>query len=138
MTMSKTTDTVISELLRVRPHTYSDEDVAGWIFRLDGDVSLRVGADGAPVTYSWPADRDKELFIPYPYDDVYLLYCIAQVDFFNREYGQYANSFSMYNARLDEYLKYKARTPAAGSASGGISGSIGGTSISAGENHIIV
>lgn len=103
--MSKTTDTVISELLRVRPHTYSDEDVAGWISRLDGDVSLRVEADGAPVTYSWPSDRDKTLFISYPYDDVYLLYCIAQMDYFNLEYGQYANSYSMFNARLDEYLK---------------------------------
>lgn len=136
--MSKTIDTVISELLRVRPHTYSDEDVAGWISRLDGDVSLRVEADGAPVTYSWPSDRDKTLFIPYPYDDVYLLYCIAQVDYFNLEYGQYANSYSMFNARLDEYLKYKARTASGSSASGGTSGSIGNTSAGADENHIIV
>jgi hypothetical protein len=132
--MSKTTDTVISELQRIRPHTYSDEDVAGWISRLDGDVSLYLKTDGAPISYSWPTDRDKELFIPFPYDDVYVLYCIAQVDYFNREYGQYANSYAMYNARLQDFLKYKTRTSSVSGTNSGTSGTLTGTS----ENHIIV
>ena len=133
--MSKTITNVTAELAAKRPHAYSNDDVAGWIKDVDASVTQYLNVDGAPII---PADNETALFIPAPFDNIYFLYCLAQMDFLNRDYDQYANTYAMYNARLDEYLKYKARTPAAGSASGGISGSIGGTSISAGDNHIIV
>ena len=136
--MSKTTDDVIKELSDQHPHTYSDEAVAGWISTLDGDISLHLGAAGAPISYSWPQDRGTKLFVQAPFDNVYFLYCLAQIDFLNRDYDQYANTYIMFNARLDEYLKYKARTAADSSSGSGTAGSIGGASISAGENHIIV
>ncbi|MEA4947048.1 MAG: hypothetical protein VB058_05745 [Oscillospiraceae bacterium] len=107
--MSKTIDDVIKELAEKRPHTYTDESVAGWISTLDGDISSYLGVSGAPIAYTWPDDRTKELFIPAPFDDIYFLFCAAQVDYLNREYDQYANSYAMYNSRISDFQKYYIR-----------------------------
>lgn len=103
--MNKTLEKAIKELADIRPHTYSDETVAGWFSTLDGDISTYLNVEGAPITHAWPGDRGKELFIPAPFDNIYSLYGLAQIDFLNQDYSQYANTYAMYNARLDEYLK---------------------------------
>lgn len=105
----KTIDKVITELQEKKPHVYSDETVADWCSTVDGDVSLSIRGltDAAP--YEWPGDRDKELLVPSPYDDIYFLFCAAQIDFLNREYGHYANAYAMFNERYNEYAAHYIR-----------------------------
>ena len=100
--MSKTITSVIAELAAKRPHAYSNDDVSGWIKDVDASVTQYLNVEGAPIT---PADSETALFIPAPFDNIYFLYCLAQIDFLNRDYDQYANTYAMYNARLDDYLK---------------------------------
>ena len=55
--------------------------------------------------YAYPDDMDKELLIPFPFDNVYELYLESMIDFYNREYANYNNSAAMFEARFSEYKK---------------------------------
>lgn len=67
-----------------------------------------------PVQYVWPWEEGVELMVGPPYDDIYVLYLAAQVDFWNNDMGLYANSKAIFNASFDECAKYYNRwdTPA--------------------------
>lgn len=103
----KTANLIIKELGEQRPHTYSDETVAGWVFGLDREIALHLGKEGA--AYEWPEDGDRKLYVPAPFDDLYTLYCFAKIDFMNREYDHYGNSYALYDARLEEFTKHYIR-----------------------------
>ena len=46
---------------------------------------------------------DLPLLVGSPYDRLYDLYLMAQIDFYNREYDNYNNSVTAFNAVLDEW-----------------------------------
>ena len=54
------------------------------------------------VAETFPEDGDLPLLVGAPYDRLYDLYLMAQVDFYNREYDNY-NSVTAFNAALDEW-----------------------------------
>lgn len=97
---------VIEDLANLKPNVYSEEDKYKWISRLDGMISAEVFRDAEPVKYEIPEDADKELLVGPPYDDIYVLYCAAMVDFYNREYSAYNNSVMMFNERFEAYKSY--------------------------------
>lgn len=51
-----------------------------------------------------------EMLVPAPYDDIYIKWLEAQIDYANGEYAKYNNSISMYNAAYDAYAKWYNRT----------------------------
>lgn len=53
----------------------------------------------------FPEDGDNPLLVEAPYDNLYDLYVMAQVDFYNREAENYNNSALAFNTALDEYKK---------------------------------
>ena len=53
----------------------------------------------------FPEDGDRPLLVAAPYDNLYDLYVMAQVDFYNREAENYNNSALAFNTALDEYKK---------------------------------
>ena len=90
---------------RLKPNAYSEEDKLRWINELDGMVQrLVIQADNV-VQYSYPADMDKELLIPPPFENVYPLYLEAQIDYHNREYANYNNTAMMFESQYSEYKK---------------------------------
>ena len=62
-------------------------------------------SDMPQIVKEWPEDGDKDLLVPAPYDRLYDLYVMAQVDFLNRESDNYNNSVLAYNTALDEWQK---------------------------------
>lgn len=116
---------------RLRPNSYSEEDKLRWINELDGMVKrlvfqwdekyiqeLKTQRKNKEISeeeynelidktksYSYPEDMDKELLIPAPFEEVYTLYLEAQIDYHNREYGNYNNSAMMFEMRYSEYKK---------------------------------
>jgi len=106
---------VIEKVDRVKPNSYSEEDKFGWINELDGMVQRLVFQNDEVKQYSYPDDMDKELLIPAPYDDVYALFLEAKIDYYNREYANYNNSATMFEAQYSEYKKdYIRKHPAKG------------------------
>lgn len=73
---------------------------------MDSSLCESCGWSDLPQTpKSWPEDGDKPLLVEAPYDRLYDLYVMAQVDFLNRESDNYNNSVLAYNTALDEWQK---------------------------------
>ena len=89
----------------LKPNTYTEEDKLRWINELDGMVKDLVIQEEEVTPYNYPEDMDKELVIPFPYDNLYALYLEAMIDRTNREYANYNNSASLFETRFDEYKK---------------------------------
>ena len=90
MTIAK----VIAQLMEVKPHQYSTEALVGWLSDLDGRI--------------WE-NYHRELLIPAPYEDLYIRYLAAQVDYYNAEFARYNNSMVMFNLLLTEYVNHLTR-----------------------------
>jgi hypothetical protein len=52
----------------------------------------------------------KTLIVEHPYDDIYIKWLEAQIDYANGEYGKYNNSIAMFNTAYEAYAKYYNRT----------------------------
>ncbi len=89
----------------LRPNSYSDEDKLRWINELDGTVQRLVFQSDNVSQYSYPEDLDKELLIPAPFENVYVLYLEAKIDYYNREYANYNNSAMVFESQFSEYKK---------------------------------
>lgn len=90
---------------RLKPNSYSEEDKLRWINEIDGMVQRLVVQSDEIKKYSYPEDMDKELLIPAPFENVYPLYLEAKIDYQNREYANYNNSATMFEAEYSEYKK---------------------------------
>lgn len=90
---------------RVKINSYSEEDKLRWISDLDGMVQRLVIQTDKIKQYSYPEDMDKELLIAAPFENLYILYLEAQIDYHNREYGNYNNSAIMFETQYSEYKK---------------------------------
>lgn len=106
MTINK----AIERLDAVKPSAYGDGEKAGWIAALDGMISLEVMHMEEAVTYDYPEDGDKPLLVAEPYDGIYELYLGAKVDFYNREYGSYNNSMTVFSSLFEDFKKQYIRT----------------------------
>ena len=106
MTMNQ----VIEYVDGVKPNVYTDEDKYRWINTLEGMLSAEVFMDQEPLRYEIPQDADRELRVGHPYEEVYALYVMAMIDFHNREYGNYNNTMTMFQARLEQLKAHVVRT----------------------------
>ena len=106
----------ITRLDALKFNTYTQEDKVEWLSRLDSAVKLQIidshgGADD--VTFKgYDADTPVTtvLLVPAPYDEVYLRWMEAQIDYHNGEYDKFNNSIIMYNTAFDAYQKHYTRT----------------------------
>lgn len=104
----KTISEVIAQTRAVRPDLYTDEQMTGWLAEVDGQLSAELFRT-EPVQYEFPADANRELLVPFPYDRLYSLYLIAMTDLYNRDTDLYANDMAAYNAAMQEYRSYYRR-----------------------------
>ena len=105
----------ISRLDSQKHNTYSQSDKVEWLSRLDSMVKKHIidtheGADEVTFTgYDDTTDLQTELLIPEPFDEVYLRWMEAQIDYANGEYSKYNQSIQMYKAAYDSYANYYNR-----------------------------
>ena len=91
-----------------KPNCYSQEEKRRWLSVLDGVIRKEIvdTHEGAEST----ENADGELLVPHPYDEIYLYWLEARIDYANGEYGKYNNSISLFNAAFEAYEKYYRRT----------------------------
>lgn len=104
-----TINEVIERVDAVRPNTYSEEQKAEWISKLDGRVSRDILKENPPKKYEYPKDGDRELLIPFPHDNIYDYYILAMIDFSNKEYVHYNNAITQYTEAFNAYAKLYQR-----------------------------
>ncbi len=82
----------------LRANTIEDEQKYAWASDLDGQIAEMMGRD-APVS-DFPDDR--ELLMPPPYEEIYQLYLVAKIDYYNNEIDLYTNDLMVYEEALAE------------------------------------
>lgn len=105
----------INHLDAIKPNSYRQTEKIKWLSTLDGIVKAEIidtheGAEG--ITFEGYNENSlmQELLVPHPYDDMYIKWLEAQIDYANGEYNKYNNSVTAYNAVFDAYKKYYNRT----------------------------
>lgn len=83
----------------LRMNTVSDEQKAAWVSDLDGQLAEMFGIE--PPVNNWP-EEDRVLLMPSPHEEIYQLYLICKIDYYNQEMNLYANDMAIYNAALAE------------------------------------
>ena len=105
----------ITRLDALKFNTYTQSDKVDWLSRLDSMVKKQVidtheGAEAVTFTgYDDSTSLDTELLVPAPYDEVYLRWLEAQIDYHNGEYDKYNNAIIMFNTVFEAYKSYYNR-----------------------------
>ena len=105
----------INQIDSLKHNTYSQRDKILWLSRLDSMVKRLIidthegGEDVVFEGYTDTTDPETELLVPAPFDEIYLRWLEAQIDYANGEYGKYNNSILMYQASYDGYANYYNR-----------------------------
>lgn len=111
--------TIMEALHRVdtlKPNGYSNPEKIKWLSILDGIVKTEVidrHEGGEAVTfdeYEDDAALTTVLLVPAPYDEIYIHWLEARIDYTNGEYDKYENSMEMYNTAYTAYANHYNRT----------------------------
>ena len=110
-----TINEAINMLDSQKHNTFSRQDKLHWLSRLDGQIHRELlclyGKKPEDFTgYTPETDPDTTLLVPAPWDEIYLHYMTAQVDYLSGEMTRYANAAALYNAVLAAYVRYFNRT----------------------------
>ena len=106
----------IHKLDDLKPNAYSQDDKVKWLSTLDTMaknfvIDTHEGGEGVVFTgYDGNTDMHTELLIPEPFDECYLRWMEAQIDYHNGEYGKYNNSIDRFNTSWNGYKNHYNRT----------------------------
>ena len=106
----------IHRLESAKPNSYDETEKISWLSVLDGVVKNNIidtheGADKVVFNgYNEETPLDTVLLVPAPYDEVYIRWMEAQIDYSNGEYEKYNNSMQMFNTALTSFNNYYNRT----------------------------
>ena len=96
----------------VKPNGCAQGEKIRWLSVLDGIVYTeiiepRVGGERESFTaYGEETPQTKPLLIPHPYDEIYVRWLEAQIDYACGEYGKYNNSITAFNAAFAAFERY--------------------------------
>ena len=104
----------IQKVDALKPNNYSQEDKIKWLSTLDGIIKNEIidtheGADKVEFNGYDISSLETELLVPAPYDDIYIKWLEAQIDYHNGEIGKYSNSMIMYNSAYSAFERHYNR-----------------------------
>ena len=105
----------ITRLDALKFNTYTNADKIEWLSRLDNTIKQQIidtHEGGRCISFTGYDDTtplNTELLVPAPYDDVYLRWMEAQIDYHNGEYDKFNASIIMYNTAYENYANYYKR-----------------------------
>lgn len=106
----------IARLDGLKPNGFSFEQKMLWLSALDGTVKREIidrhegGEEISFSPYRPEEDGGVTLLVPFPYDEIYLRYMEAQIDYANGEYERFNNSSAMYAAAYGAFERYYNRS----------------------------
>ena len=104
--------TIIDAITRIdalKFNTYSQADKIDWLsgadWRIFREVLQPCLGDAAAFFcgYDENTPPDTQLLVPPPFDELYLRWMEAQIDYHNGEYNKYNNSVTLYNRAFSAY-----------------------------------
>ena len=110
--------TIIEAINKVdvlKPNNYTQTEKVKWLSNLDGVIKSEIidthegGEDIVFTGYEDTTSVETVMLVPYPYDDLYIKWLEAQIDYHNAEYKKYNNSTTAYNNAYSAFEKYYNR-----------------------------
>lgn len=101
---------------RTKRNTCDRKDMINWLSQLECRVKTQIidayeGSENVLFTgYDEHTDMGTELLVPAPYDEMYLRYLEAQIDYVNAEEERYNNAIDLFNRLWQEFRRYYIRT----------------------------
>lgn len=104
----------INSIDALKTNAFTQSDKVKWLSRLDWRIKRDIidTHEGESISFSGYDDDtalDTELLAPAPYDEMYLRWMEAQMDYTNGEYDRYNNSITMFNTAYSDYERYYNR-----------------------------
>lgn len=109
-----TINEAISKVDALKVNTYGRKEKIEWLSTLDGTIKKEIidfheGDKTEFNGYNQDTPADTKLLVPAPYDDIYLRWLEAQIDYCNDDTTQYANSMAMFNMAYSSFDRYYNR-----------------------------
>lgn len=107
---------VISKVDALKPNNYTQADKIAWLSNLDSRVKSQIidtHVHNEPIYfygYGHPLDLETELLVPAPYDEMYLRWLEAMIDYHNSDDDRYNNAIILFNNAYEGYKKHYTRT----------------------------
>lgn len=111
-----TIEEAITRIDALKPNTYTQEEKIEWLSVVDGIVKRLVidtheGAEDVVFEgYTPDTPLDTELIVGHPYDEMYIDWLEARIDYYNAEYIRYNNSITKYNDMYQAFANDYNRT----------------------------
>ena len=99
---------VITRADAQRPNVFPAEMKAEWIKGLEASFAEMMGVDDPENNYD-PNDDTDDLLVPFPHDEVYVLYLCAKIDYAQEETQLYANDMAVANQAIAETQSWYRR-----------------------------
>lgn len=93
----------------LRPNVFEEDMKTEWLSELDGKIALEIYKSGNVPRYEYPSNSETELMVAHPHSDIYPLYLVAMIDFYNQDIAGYQNAMSMFNNKYDIFAKWYIR-----------------------------
>ncbi len=104
-----TVNEAIMQADELRPNVFGDDIKTEWLSELDGKIAQEVYKYKDVPVYEHTKDGDTELLVVHPHSDIYSLYLVAMIDFYNQDIAGYQNAMSMFNNKYDIFAKWYIR-----------------------------
>ena len=105
----------IAQLDSLKHNTFSQEQKVAWLGRVEAMIKKHIidshaGGEKIPFEGFGPnVDLQRELMAPEPFDEMYLRYLEAQVDYHNMEYDGYNQAISLFKAAYNGFERWYNR-----------------------------
>jgi hypothetical protein len=106
----------IEKIDSLKPNTYTNEEKIHWLSRIEGMIKRNCidnheGAENVVFDgYNEDTPVDTILIVQEPYDDLYLLWLEAMIDYTNGEFTKYNNVIIRYNDMYQAFFNDYNRT----------------------------
>ena len=104
----------INQVDGIKFNTYSQEDKVRWLSSLDAKITAVLeGSYPSPMAVSMPydpnTDMERELLLESPWDEMYIRWMEAMIDYNNGETDSYNRSITLFNNLYQNYMDWYIR-----------------------------
>ena len=99
----------------LKPNNFSELDKIGWLSEIEWIIKHNVidtHEGGEKIVfngYDQETNTESKLLISEPYDDLYIKWLEAKIDYHNAEYQKYNNSITAFNNIYSAFERYYNR-----------------------------
>jgi hypothetical protein len=106
---------LIATIDTMKPNHYDKDLKTDWVneieFKIINQIYNRIkGNNKVYEPYKYDEDVEKDLTLPQQFNDVYLGYLAAKIDFMNAEYERYNNNVALFQAAFNDCAAWYKRS----------------------------